>query len=190
MPAKKTTARRKSLPPALQLLAKDHKMVDDMFRRYERLGEEDDAEKGELIASICGALTAHATLEEELFYPELRQALAEDGTELLDEATVEHETVKRLVSELEDAEAGDPMVDARMKVLAEYVKHHVKEEEKEIFAQAKKTKSIDLEELAERMTERKSELERELGIEGNGEETDGSGSRGRGRMSVQHAKRR
>src|SRR5688500_2706136 len=121
------------LPAAIAMLDDDHKAVDKLFKRYERAGDGAVAEKRELLREICSALTVHAQIEEELFYPELRAALAEDDVEMLDEATVEHGSIKDLIAQLEDAEPGDELVDARVKVLSEYVKHHVEEERNEIF---------------------------------------------------------
>jgi hemerythrin-like domain-containing protein len=147
------------LPAAIAMLDDDHKAVDKLFKRYEKAGEGAAAEKRELLREICSALTVHAQIEEELFYPELRAALDEEDVEMLDEATVEHASLKDLIAQLEDAEPGDDLVDARVKVLSEYVKHHVEEERNEIFPEAKKAKGLDLDDLAERMAARKAELE-------------------------------
>ena len=165
-------------PKALTMLEKDHKLVSSMFRQYER--SSDDDEKQEILQRVCAALTAHAQLEEELFYPALREAFGEDDHELLDEATVEHDVVKTLIGQLEDAEAGDEMVGAKVKVLSEYVKHHVQEEEDEIFPKAKRAKDLDLDELATRMEARKVEIEAELGL-GDDEIPATSPRRGRAR---------
>lgn len=161
--ATKRTGKSKGskLPEPLAMLAKDHDTVSKLFKKYEKAAS---AEQRTILQSICAALTAHAQLEEELFYPALRSALGEDGDDLLDEATVEHSTVKALVAELEDAEPGDELVDAKVTVLSEYVKHHVEEEEDEIFPKAKKSKSLDMEALGEEMAARKAELEAEAGV--------------------------
>jgi len=148
------------LPAAFAMLAKDHKAVNSLFKQYEK-GE--DTEKRTILQSICAALTAHAKLEEEIFYPALRAAFGDEGVDLLDEATVEHATLKALIAELEDAEPGDALVDAKVTVLSEYVKHHVQEEEDEIFPKAKKTKALDLDALGEEMAARKEELATEVG---------------------------
>ena len=153
-------------PRALTMLEKDHKLVNGMFRQFERA--QDDGDKREILQRICAALTAHAQLEEELFYPALRDALGEEGQDLLDEALVEHSVVKILIAQLEDADVGDDMVDAKVTVLSEYVKHHVEEEEGEIFPKAKRA-GLDLDELSARMEERKVELEREAGVDEDGE---------------------
>lgn len=161
MATKKTASKSSSSKPrALALLIEDHETVAGYFKKYER--SEDDEEKTELIAQMCAALQVHAQIEEEIFYPALREALGDKGQDTLAEANVEHEHVKSLVEQLDGAEAGDEMVDARVKVLTEYVKHHVKEEEGEMFTMAKKVRELDLDELGERMEERKTELEAEV----------------------------
>lgn len=144
---------------ALQMLKEDHETVDGYFEKYERAN---DAKKTELIAKVCAALSVHAQIEEEIFYPALREALGDEGQANLDEANVEHEHVKTLVEQLESAEGGDELVDARMKVLSEYVRHHVKEEEKQMFPKVKKADGLDLVDLAERMEQRKSELKMDV----------------------------
>lgn len=149
----------RKLPAAIAMLDDDHKAVDKLFRRYEKLGEGAEDEKRELIREICSALTVHMQIEEELFYPELRAALAEKDIEMMDEAKVEHASLQDLVAQLEDAEPGDELVDARVKVLSEYVKHHVGEEDDEMFPKAKRAKEIDFDALADRMAARKAEIE-------------------------------
>ncbi len=164
MATKKKAKKRSATaaPAAMAMLAKDHKIVSALFRRYEK--EDDRKEKRTILRMICAALTAHAQLEEELFYPALRDALPQEGVELLDEATVEHSTVKALVAALERAEPGEELVDAKVTVLSEYVKHHVREEEDEIFPKAKRAKGLDLDALGEQMAARKVEHEAEAGV--------------------------
>jgi hemerythrin superfamily protein len=162
MPRENTTEKAKStkraeMPEdAIKLLTKDHREVEALFKKFEE-AKDDDAEKADIVAQICEALSAHAEIEEEIFYPAARDALSEKGEDLLDEAEVEHATIKNLVSELEDAEPGDDLYDAKVKVLAEYVKHHVKEEEGEMFPKVKKA-DLDLDQLGAEMFERKNEL--------------------------------
>jgi hemerythrin-like domain-containing protein len=157
MTAKKTSSKAGTKPLALALLIEDHENVDKLFKRYEKLGDDSEEEKTATIAEICAALKLHAEIEEEIFYPALREALGEDGEDTLDEAEVEHEHIKTLVEQLDGAEADGELVDARVTVLTEYVRHHVKEEEGEMFTQVEKARELDLEELGERMQERKSE---------------------------------
>lgn len=119
--------------------------MDKLFKHFEQAK---DSDKAAIVQTTCRALTIHTQIEEELFYPALRDAGVEN--DLLDEAKVEHVGVKRLVGELETMEPGDELYDAKVKVLSEYVKHHVKEEETEMFPDAKKS-DVDLDELGERM---------------------------------------
>ncbi|WP_293676386.1 hemerythrin domain-containing protein [uncultured Phenylobacterium sp.] len=146
-------------PLAITLLKKDHREVEGWFDEYEQL--EDDSEKLELFNKIALALKVHTTIEEEIFYPEERADVEED---MLDEAYVEHDGAKKLIAEIEAMKPADQYYDAKVKVLGEYIKHHVKEEEQPggIFAQAKKGDE-DLEAMGERMKARKEELMAEMG---------------------------
>jgi hemerythrin-like domain-containing protein len=140
-----------------------------MFDQFEKMKEEEDpdVEAKQLLVEICCAeLTVHAQLEEELFYPALRDAI--DDMDLLDEAEVEHASAKQLITELASMQPGDELYDAKFTVLGEYVKHHIEEEEKEIFPKAKKAK-LDLEAMAEEARERKQEMREELGLDSEGE---------------------
>lgn len=150
----KTRAKRRSSrePTAITLLKKQHADASKLFKRFEKAK---GGEKAEIVQTACRALTIHAQIEEEIFYPALRDAGVKSN--LLDEAEVEHEGVKRLVGELETMDPGDDLYDAKVTVLAEYVKHHVKEEETEMFPNAKKA-DADLDELGERMEIRAVEL--------------------------------
>jgi hemerythrin-like domain-containing protein len=101
----------------------------------------------------------HAQIEEEIFYPAAREALKEQ--DLIDEATVEHASAKDLIAQIEQAQAGDELFDAKVIVLGEYIKHHVKEEHNEMFPKLKKTK-LDLKALGEQLAERKEALMAEM----------------------------
>ena len=143
---------------ALELLKHDHDEVDEMFKQFEEIKDNgDDAEKEQLVAQICDALTIHAQIEETIFYPAARRALQEKGQDLLDEAAVEHQTLKDLIGRLEQAPTDDPLYDAGVKVLSEYVKHHVKEEENEIFPKCKSSQ-MDLDAIGVQLGERKADL--------------------------------
>jgi hemerythrin superfamily protein len=144
---------------AIELLKRDHDDVDKLFSQYEDIKDGDgDDEKELLVAQICDALTVHAQIEEEIFYPAARSALDQDeGKDLLDEAAVEHQTLKDLIARLEAAPTDDPLYDAGVKVLSEYVKHHVKEEENELFPKCKASQ-MDLDALGARLADRKAEL--------------------------------
>jgi hemerythrin-like domain-containing protein len=143
---------------ATALLKADHKLVSGLFKDFEDTNS--TARKAKLARQICMELTIHATVEEEIFYPAVQKALKDH--ELVPEAIVEHESLKMLIASLEEVEPGDDMHDARVKVMSEYVKHHVKEEQNEIFPKARKTK-LDMVELGEQILQRKEELKAELG---------------------------
>ena len=147
------TARR--APNAITLLTEDHAKVRKMFKQFERSHEKmDDAEKAELVGQICMELTVHTQLEEEIFYPAAREAIEEQ--ELLDEAEVEHASAKELIAQLQSMQPGDELYDAKVTVLGEYVDHHIKEEEKQMFPKVRKAR-LDLEYLAEQIKERKEQ---------------------------------
>jgi hemerythrin superfamily protein len=157
---KRSTRKRSAGKDAVALLAEDHKTVDKIFKDFEKFGKNDggDARKAELVRCACAALTVHAQIEEDLFYPALHEAI--DAEDLLDEAEIEHATIKSLVQQLEEMEPADELYDATVTVLAEYVRHHVKEEEGEIFPKAKKA-DLDLGALGEQLLARKRALEGE-----------------------------
>lgn len=161
--AKKTPRTRKSAENAITLLTADHRKVSRIFAQYEKAKNTDLEEKQRLAKMACTELTIHAQLEEELFYPALRDALAED--DLLDEAEVEHGSIKKLIAALESSTPEDRLYDANMKVLSEYVKHHVEEEQGEIFPKARKAKALDLVEIGEEIRHRKVQLREEQGLE-------------------------
>ena len=159
---------------AIELLKRDHDEVDAMFRQFEDMKDDGDAAaKESLVEKICDALTVHAQIEEEIFYPAARRALhEEEGKELLDEAAVEHQTLKDLVGRLESAPIDDPLYDAGVKVLSEYVKHHVREEENELFPKVRSS-DMDLQAIGEQLAQRKQQLE------AGRSRTSRNGSRGR-----------
>ncbi len=144
---------------AVQLLIADHREVKSLFTAYEKLAENKaPADDRQLMATqICVLLTLHTHIEEEIFYPAARQALDEEGDDLLNEAEVEHAGAKNLIRELKAMQASDEMYDAKVKVLGEMIDHHVGEEENELFPKVKRT-SLDLAELGDRMDARKKEL--------------------------------
>lgn len=151
----KSRSRTSRTPNAINMLTEDHAKVRKMFKQFEKMKDADESEKSELVREICMELSVHAQLEEEIFYPAAREAM--DEQDMLDEAEVEHASAKQLISELEGMQPGDELYDAKVTVLGEYVEHHVKEEEKQIFPKVKKAK-LDMEEMAEKMEARKSQL--------------------------------
>ena len=138
---------------ALALLKADHEAVSLLFAEFEKTRSVTN--KKALVAEICTALSVHARIEEEIFYPAFKAAL--NDKLLVPEATVEHAGVKGLVAQLEGVEPDGELFDAKVKVLSEYVKHHVKEEQNEMFVKAKAS-SLDLVELGARMAARKHDL--------------------------------
>jgi hemerythrin superfamily protein len=150
-------------PVAIEMLTADHRTVEELFERYESEKESDDDTKRALAQRICGELTVHAQVEEELFYPWLRENLDEDDMEMVEEAQVEHQSAKDLIAQIEGASEIDETYDAKVKVLGEYIKHHVEEEENEIFPEVSSEKEA-LDELGQEMMARKLELMEELGL--------------------------
>jgi hemerythrin superfamily protein len=146
---------------AITLLTADHAKVKKLFKEFEDLKEEDGSEedKSALVARICNELKVHTEIEEEIFYPAVREAI--DAGDLMDEALVEHAGAKELIAQLEDMKPGDELYDAKVTVLGEQIQHHVKEEEGDMFPKARKAK-VDGEALGARMTERKAELLAEM----------------------------
>ena len=144
---------------ALEMLKADHDKVKKSFKEFEKLDREDTATMEELVKTVCDELKVHTTLEEEIFYPAVREAVEDE--DIMNEAQVEHDTAKMLIEQLENMGADDPNFHATFTVLGEYVNHHVEEEEKEMFPQAKKA-DLDFEDLATRMKERKTELMGEM----------------------------
>jgi hemerythrin superfamily protein len=154
-------AKRKAAkaPDAIDLLKLDHAAVKKAFQQFSKSKYKDPNARREFVATICNDLTMHSKLEEEIFYPAVRAKVKDD--ELMNEALVEHNSVKMLIGELEKMQGDDPMLKPTVTVLEEYVKHHVREEEREILPKAKRLK-LDLAGLAEQMTARKDELKARL----------------------------
>jgi hemerythrin superfamily protein len=142
---------------ATALLKRDHAEVKKLFKEYDKLAEREaeDDQRQALAEQICNLLTVHATIEEEIFYPAAREADVED--DLLDEAEVEHASAKDLIVQIRSMAPGDELYDAKVKVLGEYVGHHVEEEEDEMFPQCRES-GMDLAALGDELAARKAEL--------------------------------
>ena len=156
MTATKTAAPNHPVPAAkdaVALLRADHEAVSQLFAEYEKTRSVPN--KKALVAKICTALSVHAQIEEEIFYPAVKAALKDKL--LVPEAAVEHAGVKDLIAQLKGLEPDGEMYDAKVKVLSEYVKHHVKEEQNEMFPKARAS-SIDMAELGARMVARNDDL--------------------------------
>jgi hemerythrin superfamily protein len=148
-------SRTKTAVDAIDMLKQDHDKVEKAFKDFEKMDRQDAETCRSLVQSVCEDLKVHTTLEGEIFYPAVREAIADE--DLMNEAAVEHETAKMLIEQLENMGPDDPNYFATFTVLGEYVKHHIKEEQGEMFPAAKKAK-VDLGSLGERMRARKDEL--------------------------------
>jgi hemerythrin superfamily protein len=153
MPSKK---QEKSGTDAITLLKQDHEKVRQMFEEFEKADED---RKFELAAEICQALTVHATIEEEIFYPQVRESI--EAEDLMFEAEIEHDTVKNLIERVQEGEVDETQLSAMIKVMNEYVNHHVNEEQRRMFPRVKRSE-LDLEALGKELLARKTELEAEL----------------------------
>ena len=159
MPRTTTATRTTRAQTALDLLKADHAEAKKLFRQFEKFKKEEDQDGMQQVAqSVCTALSVHAQIEEEIFYPALREA--GDADDALDEADVEHSHLKELVEQISSSGPGDEHFEARVKVLSEYVEHHVQEEESTIFSKARKA-DFDLVALGQQLEARKAELKGE-----------------------------
>lgn len=160
-PARAKRGRRSNSPAsyALKLLQQDHRAVAEALEEFESAEHE---EKQEIARRICKMLKVHTQMEEELLYPAARDALDSDDSHLVAEARVEHASVKDLIEQIEAREEVDEQYEAKVCVMGEFVKHHVKEEETELFPKLERS-SMDLDALGERLEERKRELTGEEG---------------------------
>ncbi|MBO9648210.1 MAG: hemerythrin domain-containing protein [Variovorax sp.] len=151
---------KRSEPDACGLLDADHRNVKKLFKAYEELTKSKagsaSQKKRDLALEICTELTVHAQIEEEIFYPALRETLKD--TDLLDEAKVEHASAKDLIAQIQEAAEVDDMFDAKVTVLGEYIDHHVREERNEIFVKARAARGLDLVAMREALAARKEEL--------------------------------
>ena len=151
---------------ACQLLDADHIAVKHLFVDYACLAISQDAEvtqpaRTQLAMKICDELTVHAQIEEEIFYPALREVLAKDE-DLVDEATAEHQEAKQLIADIRNLGTANPAMDTLMAELNVAIEHHVKEERDELFPKAKAAPELDLLLLGEQLRNRQAELQTEL----------------------------
>ena len=135
---KRSLKPKKDAPTAIALLKSDHREVERMFAQFEKATG--TARKRTIVDNICEALTVHMTIEEQIFYPQARNALKRAGEDLLDEAEVEHEGIKWRIDLLKKMKSEDDLFDAEVTVLQEYVRHHVKEEERYLFPRLRLSK--------------------------------------------------
>jgi hypothetical protein len=149
------SAARSTRQDAIAVLKADHRQVEGWFKQFD--GTESKQRKGTLAGKICEALKVHTTIEEEIFYPAFLEATEEE--DLHHEAEVEHNGAKKLIAEIEDSSPEDEYYDAKVTVLREMIKHHVKEEEQPggMFAKARQSE-MDLQALGAQLRARKKEL--------------------------------
>jgi iron-sulfur cluster repair protein YtfE (RIC family) len=151
---------------ALDFLKSQHREVESLFSEFEKA--DSNKEQFELSQTLCAKLTVHATIEEEIFYPAIRKGETKD---LVLEAAEEHLSVKRIIADLEELEANDERLEAKVSVLKEQVSHHVDEEEDELFPKVKKALSKEVRQsMGRQLQERASELQGEV----EGQERDKS----------------
>jgi hemerythrin superfamily protein len=143
---------------ALEMLEEDHRKVEELFDEYDEV-ERDNRRRGELAHEICDELTVHTQLEEEIFYPQAREATKDN--ELIDEAIAEHAAAKRLIEEIKEMEPGEDLFDTKIRVLEETVKRHIQEEEEELFPELTSA-GMDTEAVGKQLARRKQELMAEL----------------------------
>ena len=155
-PQKTERSERTRIPNAIALLKSDHRTVEDLFEEYEHARQKN--RKRALVHQVCEELTLHAQLEEQAFYPEAQKALGGEH-DLINEAIVEHASLKWLISQIEGMKEDDELYGAEVAVLKEYVQHHVKEEEKEIFPRLRKS-DLDLDALGQTLFEIKQQLKK------------------------------
>ncbi len=155
---------------AIALLKADHRQVEEWFEQFEK--SRLDSKKSELAQKICQALTVHTMIEEEIFYPAFYEATEEKS--IHHEAEVEHDGAKKLIAKIKGSGPDDEYFDARVTVLSEMIKHHVREEEKRdgMFGKARES-DMDLKALGEQLAARKAQLM------GGGEPDEDSGTRRR-----------
>lgn len=143
-------------PGAIELLKKDHDRVRQAYRRFEKMSHADRAAVGALVSETCAVIERHAVLEEEIFFPAVREAL--DDEELMHEAEIEHEFAKTLIGRLKAMKPADPKYLPTFTVLCEYFMHHIKEEETRIFPKAQR-RYAGMQELATKLEQRRTALE-------------------------------
>jgi len=155
------TATRTVKHDVIVLLKNDHATVKKMFTRFGKLAKKQDIQgKADTANKICAELLSHTMAEEEIFYPGAREVTHDD--DMLNEAVVEHESVKELIAQIQGMDPQDPMYDARMTVLGEYINHHILEEETEMFPEVREARALDLRELAVVFSARKQALMSQL----------------------------
>lgn len=136
----------------IEIIKRDHRNVEKLFKEYEDLGDKAFETKRKLVEKITKELKLHTEMEERFFYPKAKDALNKEEDKMVEEAYAEHDVAKRLLEELSVTHPEDPQFDARVKVLNENIAHHIMEEEKELLPVAEKNmKEDDLNAIGEEM---------------------------------------
>jgi hypothetical protein len=150
-------------PRAIAMLKADHRVFDRLFDEFEKASGK---RKLEIAQELCLRITVHSKVEEEVFYPALSGKVDQDQ---IDEAVVEHQAAETIIRELEEMDGSEDLYDAKFHVLGEQLRHHIEEEETEMFEEAKQA-GLDLEEIGARMQSKQDELLREVQAKGALEE--------------------
>jgi hemerythrin-like domain-containing protein len=138
---------------AIELLEEDHDYVKKAYRRFQKMDHEEEREEMQaLVKAVCAALKVHMRIEEEVFYPAVRKKIKD--ADLMHEAQIEHDSAKTLIRQLERMKPADPRYPAAFTVLCEYVEHHVKEEEDEMFPKVRRA-GLNLKALGAKLMQRK-----------------------------------
>jgi hypothetical protein len=169
--------------PAAALLKEDHERVKKLFDQFENA--KGRPAKAKIVRAALEELKVHAAIEEEIFYPAVR---AKVGKEVMNEADEEHHVAKLLIAELDRMDGSESHFDAKFMVLAENVRHHIQEEEREMLPKAQAVK-LDFEALTEKMLRRKERLLKD-GVPPVGEERMVRASRGQGDSPARAARRK
>jgi hemerythrin-like domain-containing protein len=148
---------------AIKLLKDDHKKVKDLFREYEAAGDRAYQTKKRIAEQVFMELEVHSAIEEEIFYPAVREKAGKEGKELVAEGYEEHHVVETLMQELKALDPEDEAYDAKFKVLTENVEHHIEEEEQEMMPEAEDALGERVTELGEQMLRRKEALMAQMG---------------------------
>ncbi len=143
------------------LLKNDHAAVKKLFTQYEKLAKQQDIDgKVHIANKICAELVVHTMAEEEVFYPAALEATHDP--DMFNEAKVEHDSAKDLIAQIQNLDPEDPMFDANVKVLGEYITHHVEEEETEMFPMVRASRMVNLKQMATEFTARRAQLMQRL----------------------------
>jgi len=140
---------------AIEVLEEDHDYVKKAYRAFQKMDHEDLPAVQALVKQVCAALKVHVRIEEEIFYPAVRRAIKDK--DLMNEAEIEHGSAKTLIRQLERMKPGDPKYTAAFTVLCEYIEHHVKEEDDEMFPKVRRAR-INLQALGKKLMARKARL--------------------------------